>query len=202
MLTMDNAMKNVIEIDGHKAVIAFDPESQMLRGEFVGPLCFTVKLRRQLADALGFVVELRGQFAGAPGLRVEMRGDLVGTARFDVELLAGFVPGLHQLLAFLLALLEALLESAHFFTRAFDVLHQSGVHRLRRGKLRLAFGAGGGERLFSGAFRLFPGARSGGFGFVLSDGRQIFDQTVGERVKRDLGLTTGGGIKRHRVSGG
>ena len=55
---------------------------------------------------------------------------------------------------------------------------------------------------FSGAFRLFPGARSGGFGFVLSDGRQIFDQTVGERVKRDLGLTTGGGIKRHRVSGG
>jgi predicted HicB family RNase H-like nuclease len=29
-------MKNVIEIDGHKAVIALDPEIGMLRGEFVG----------------------------------------------------------------------------------------------------------------------------------------------------------------------
>jgi predicted HicB family RNase H-like nuclease len=29
-------MKNVIEIDGHKAVIAFDPELRMLRGEFLG----------------------------------------------------------------------------------------------------------------------------------------------------------------------
>ncbi len=29
-------MNNVIEIDGEKAVIAFDPELQMLRGEFVG----------------------------------------------------------------------------------------------------------------------------------------------------------------------
>jgi len=29
-------MKNVIEIDGHKAVVAFDPEIQMLRGEFLG----------------------------------------------------------------------------------------------------------------------------------------------------------------------
>lgn len=29
-------MNNVIEIDGEKAVIAFDPEIRMLRGEFVG----------------------------------------------------------------------------------------------------------------------------------------------------------------------
>ena len=29
-------MINVIEINGEKAVIAFDPEIQMLRGEFVG----------------------------------------------------------------------------------------------------------------------------------------------------------------------
>jgi len=29
-------MNNVIEIGGQKAVIAFDPEIQMLRGEFVG----------------------------------------------------------------------------------------------------------------------------------------------------------------------
>ena len=29
-------MKNVLEIGGEKAVIAFDPEIQMLRGEFVG----------------------------------------------------------------------------------------------------------------------------------------------------------------------
>lgn len=29
-------MKNVIEIDGEKAVIAFDPELELLRGEFVG----------------------------------------------------------------------------------------------------------------------------------------------------------------------
>ena len=30
-------MNNVVEINGEKAVIAFDPEIQMLRGEFVGP---------------------------------------------------------------------------------------------------------------------------------------------------------------------
>jgi predicted HicB family RNase H-like nuclease len=29
-------MKNVIEIDGHKAVVAFDPDIRMLRGEFLG----------------------------------------------------------------------------------------------------------------------------------------------------------------------
>jgi predicted HicB family RNase H-like nuclease len=29
-------MKNVLEIGGEKAVIAFDPEIQMLRGEFIG----------------------------------------------------------------------------------------------------------------------------------------------------------------------
>jgi predicted HicB family RNase H-like nuclease len=29
-------MKNVIEIDGHKAVISLDPEIGMLRGEFLG----------------------------------------------------------------------------------------------------------------------------------------------------------------------
>jgi predicted HicB family RNase H-like nuclease len=29
-------MNNVIEIEGEKAVIAFDPDIQMLRGEFVG----------------------------------------------------------------------------------------------------------------------------------------------------------------------
>jgi len=28
-------MKNVIEIDGYKAVVAFDPEIRMLRGEFL-----------------------------------------------------------------------------------------------------------------------------------------------------------------------
>ncbi|OHV88259.1 type II toxin-antitoxin system HicB family antitoxin [Mesorhizobium sp. ORS 3428] len=29
-------MKNIIEIDGHKASVAFDPEIGMLRGEFLG----------------------------------------------------------------------------------------------------------------------------------------------------------------------
>ncbi len=29
-------MKNVVEIEGEKAVIAFDPEIHMLRGEFIG----------------------------------------------------------------------------------------------------------------------------------------------------------------------
>ena len=29
-------MRNVIEIDGHEAVVAFDPQLRMLRGEFLG----------------------------------------------------------------------------------------------------------------------------------------------------------------------
>jgi predicted HicB family RNase H-like nuclease len=29
-------MKNTIEIDGHKAVVAFDPEINLFRGEFTG----------------------------------------------------------------------------------------------------------------------------------------------------------------------
>ena len=29
-------MKNIIEIDGHKAVLSFDPEIGMIRGEFLG----------------------------------------------------------------------------------------------------------------------------------------------------------------------
>jgi len=29
-------MKNVIEIDGHRAVVTFDPEIRMFRGEFIG----------------------------------------------------------------------------------------------------------------------------------------------------------------------
>ena len=29
-------MKNIIEIDSHKAVVSFDPEIGMLRGEFLG----------------------------------------------------------------------------------------------------------------------------------------------------------------------
>ena len=29
-------MKNVIDIDGHRAVLSFDPEIGMIRGEFVG----------------------------------------------------------------------------------------------------------------------------------------------------------------------
>lgn len=29
-------MDNVIEIDGHKAVVTFDPETRIFRGEFVG----------------------------------------------------------------------------------------------------------------------------------------------------------------------
>jgi predicted HicB family RNase H-like nuclease len=29
-------MKNVLEIEGHKAVVSFDPDIGMLRGEFVG----------------------------------------------------------------------------------------------------------------------------------------------------------------------
>lgn len=29
-------MKNIIEIDGHKALVTFDPELEMLRGEFLG----------------------------------------------------------------------------------------------------------------------------------------------------------------------
>jgi predicted HicB family RNase H-like nuclease len=32
----NHTMKNVIEIDGYKAVVAFDPEVGMLRGEFLG----------------------------------------------------------------------------------------------------------------------------------------------------------------------
>ena len=29
-------MTNIIEIDGHKAVVSYDPETNLLRGEFVG----------------------------------------------------------------------------------------------------------------------------------------------------------------------
>jgi len=29
-------MKNIMEIDGHKAVVAFDPDIAMFRGEFLG----------------------------------------------------------------------------------------------------------------------------------------------------------------------
>jgi predicted HicB family RNase H-like nuclease len=29
-------MKNIIEIDGHKAVVSFDPEIMLFRGEFLG----------------------------------------------------------------------------------------------------------------------------------------------------------------------
>jgi predicted HicB family RNase H-like nuclease len=29
-------MRNIVDIDGHKAVISFDPELGMLRGEFLG----------------------------------------------------------------------------------------------------------------------------------------------------------------------
>ena len=29
-------MKNIIEIDGQKAVVSFDPDINMLRGEFLG----------------------------------------------------------------------------------------------------------------------------------------------------------------------
>ena len=29
-------MRNLMEIDGHKAVIAYDPEIEMFRGEFIG----------------------------------------------------------------------------------------------------------------------------------------------------------------------
>ena len=29
-------MKNIIEIEGHKALVSFDPEIEMLRGEFLG----------------------------------------------------------------------------------------------------------------------------------------------------------------------
>ncbi len=29
-------MKNVLEIDGYKAIIAFDPETSLFRGEFIG----------------------------------------------------------------------------------------------------------------------------------------------------------------------
>jgi predicted HicB family RNase H-like nuclease len=29
-------MRNVIEIDGYKAIVAFDPDIRMLRGEFLG----------------------------------------------------------------------------------------------------------------------------------------------------------------------
>ena len=29
-------MKNVLEIDGYKAIIAFDPEASLFRGEFIG----------------------------------------------------------------------------------------------------------------------------------------------------------------------
>jgi predicted HicB family RNase H-like nuclease len=29
-------MRNVIEIDGHKAVVSFDPDIGMIRGEFLG----------------------------------------------------------------------------------------------------------------------------------------------------------------------
>jgi predicted HicB family RNase H-like nuclease len=29
-------MRNTIDIDGHKAVVAFDPEINLFRGEFIG----------------------------------------------------------------------------------------------------------------------------------------------------------------------
>ena len=29
-------MKNVMEINGHKAIIQYDPETELLRGEFIG----------------------------------------------------------------------------------------------------------------------------------------------------------------------
>lgn len=29
-------MKNVLEIDGHKAIVSFDPDIGLLRGEFIG----------------------------------------------------------------------------------------------------------------------------------------------------------------------
>jgi len=30
------SMNNIIEIDGHKAVVSYDPEANQLRGEFIG----------------------------------------------------------------------------------------------------------------------------------------------------------------------
>ena len=32
-------MKNVMEINGHKAIIQYDPETELLRGEFIGLNC-------------------------------------------------------------------------------------------------------------------------------------------------------------------
>jgi predicted HicB family RNase H-like nuclease len=29
-------MRNIVDIDGHKALVSFDPELEMLRGEFLG----------------------------------------------------------------------------------------------------------------------------------------------------------------------
>ncbi|MGH9915843.1 MAG: toxin-antitoxin system HicB family antitoxin, partial [Pyrinomonadaceae bacterium] len=29
-------MKNILDVDGHKAVISFDPEIGLIRGEFLG----------------------------------------------------------------------------------------------------------------------------------------------------------------------
>ena len=29
-------MRNIIDVDGHKAIVSFDPEVEMLRGEFLG----------------------------------------------------------------------------------------------------------------------------------------------------------------------
>jgi predicted HicB family RNase H-like nuclease len=34
--TWSKAMKNIMEIDGHRAIIAFDPDIGMFRGEFLG----------------------------------------------------------------------------------------------------------------------------------------------------------------------
>lgn len=54
-------MRNVIEIDGHRAVVSFDPEIGMMRGEFLG-----------LAGGADFYApDVKGLFAeGRESLRV------------------------------------------------------------------------------------------------------------------------------------
>ena len=38
-------MKNIVEIEGHRASVSFDPEIGMLRGEFVGLSAAQISMR-------------------------------------------------------------------------------------------------------------------------------------------------------------
>ena len=83
-------MKNIMEIDGYRAIIQFDPEIDMFRGEFIG-------LRGGADFYAGDIDNLKRE--GAASLRVYLdmcREDGVEPARtFSGELNLRLSPGLH-----------------------------------------------------------------------------------------------------------